>query len=71
MVSYVFYTSEEIHSNEPRTFPEAIKYKDNQKWMLEMTEELNSLVKFWEVNGFSKEMRVFLVLNYQGSKLNW
>lgn len=51
MISYAFQIAEEVYNDEPTSFVEALKNKENEQWMIAMAEELRSpdKNKTWEM----------------------
>jgi len=45
MAAYALYATEEINSNEPATYQEAINHPEAENWLLAMKEEMESLYK--------------------------
>ena len=45
MADYALHAAEEIDSNEPATYKEAINHPEAKNWLLAMKEEMESLYK--------------------------
>ena len=45
MAAYALHAAEEIDSNEPATYQEAINHPEAENWLLAMKEEMESLYK--------------------------
>ena len=45
MAAYALHAAEEIDSNEPTTYKEAINHPEAENWLLAMKEEMESLYK--------------------------
>ena len=45
MAAYALHAAEEIDSNEPATYQEAINHPEAENWLLAMKEEIESLYK--------------------------